>query len=92
MMLVKHSHRKHFIDDSAHAKEKNPAKIVIGVPVASHNAIEKLKTKVDEVISVLVPAGLYEVGAFYRDFEQVNGEEAKRYVFAETHKEMRKAN
>ena len=29
-MLVKHSHRKHFIDDSAHAKEKNPAKIVIG--------------------------------------------------------------
>jgi len=59
-------------------RKKNPAKIVIGVPVASHNAIEKLKTKVDEVISVLVPAGLYEVGAFYRDFEQVNGEEAEQ--------------
>ena len=92
MMLVKHSHRKHFIDDSAHDKEKKSCENCDWVLVASHNAIEKLKTKVDEVISVLVPAGLYEVGAFYRDFEKVNGEEAKRYVFAETHKEMRKAN
>ena len=72
-------------------RKKNPAKIVIGVPVASHNAIEKLEAEVDEVISVLVPEQFYGVGAFYEDFEQVNDEEVIYYL-QKLIKGMRKAS
>jgi len=72
-------------------RKKNPAKIVIGVPVASHNAIEKLEAEVDEVISVFVPEQFYGVGAFYEDFEQVNDEEVIYYL-QKLIKEMRKAS
>ena len=91
MMLVKHSHRKHFIDDSAHDKEKKSCENCDWVLVASHNAIEKLEAEVDEVISVFVPEQFYGVGAFYEDFEQVNDEEVIYYL-QKLIKEMRKAS
>jgi len=61
-------------------RKSNPAKIVIGVPVASKSAFEKLSKEVDEVIAVLVPELFYGVGAFYKDFEQVNDEEVLFYL------------
>jgi predicted phosphoribosyltransferase len=61
-------------------KKGQPSKIIIAVPVASSNAIEKLNKEVDEVVSVLVPQTFYGVGAFYEDFEEVTDEEVVYYL------------
>ena len=72
-------------------KKKSPAKIVVAVPVASHKAIWTLKREVDEVVAVIVPAEFYGVGAFYKDFEQVDDEEVIYYL-QKFKKEMRRAS
>ena len=61
-------------------KKKQPAKIIIAVPVASRNAIRRLSREVDEVISVMIPEQFYGVGAFYEDFEQVDDDEVIYYL------------
>ena len=61
-------------------RKSNPGKIVIGVPVASKSAVEKLSKEVDEVVAVLIPEEFYGVGAFYEDFEQVSDEEVMFYL------------
>jgi predicted phosphoribosyltransferase len=61
-------------------KKSKPGKIIIAVPVASSQAVEKLAKEVDEVIAVLVPEVFYGVGAFYEDFEQVSDEEVLYYI------------
>ena len=61
-------------------RKSNPAKIVIGVPVASKSAVQKLAKEVDEVIVVMIPEEFYGVGAFYEDFEQVSDEEVVHYL------------
>jgi len=61
-------------------RKSKPGKIVIGVPVASGKAVEKLSKVADEIVSVLVPDEFYGVGAFYEDFQQVSDEEVKFYM------------
>ena len=61
-------------------RKSKPGKIVIGVPVASGKAVEKLSKVADEIVSVLVPDEFYGVGAFYEDFQQVTDEEVKFYL------------
>lgn len=61
-------------------RKNNPGKIVIGVPVASQSAVQKLSKEVDEVVAVLIPEEFYGVGAFYEDFEQVSDDEVMRYL------------
>ena len=71
-------------------RKNKPGKIVIAVPVASDNAVEKLSDVADEVISVLVPHEFYGVGAFYEDFQQVTDEEVKFYLDKLTYPGMQK--
>lgn len=61
-------------------RKSDPAKIVIAVPVASRNAVQKLSKEVDEVVSVIIPEEFHGVGAFYEDFEQVSDEEVMVYL------------
>lgn len=61
-------------------RKSRPGKIVIAVPVASKNAVNKLANKVDEVIAILVPEEFYGVGAFYEDFAQVTDKEVMYYL------------
>jgi predicted phosphoribosyltransferase len=61
-------------------RKSNPGKIVIGVPVASKSAVQKLLKEVDEVVAVMIPEEFYGVGAFYDDFEQVSDEEVMFYL------------
>ncbi|HAL81980.1 MAG TPA: phosphoribosyltransferase [Mucilaginibacter sp.] len=61
-------------------RKSNPAKIVIGVPVASKSAVEILAKEVDEVVTVLVPEQFYGVGAFYDNFSEVSDEEVLFYL------------
>jgi len=61
-------------------RKSEPAKIVIGVPVASKSAIQKLSKEVDEVIAVMIPHEFYGVGAFYQNFTQVSDEKVMYYL------------
>ena len=70
-------------------RKSKPGKIVIGVPVASKSAIQKLSKEVDEVVALLIPEEFYGVGAFYEDFEQVSDEEVMLYL--DKLRELRKA-
>jgi predicted phosphoribosyltransferase len=70
-------------------KKSKPGKIIIAVPVASANAVEKLSKEVDEFIAVLVPEEFYGVGAFYENFSQVSDEEVLFYL--DKLRELRKA-
>ncbi len=70
-------------------RKSYPGKIVIGVPVASRSAVEKLSKEVDEVIAVMIPEEFYGVGAFYEDFNEVSDEEVMFYL--DKLRELRKA-
>ena len=61
-------------------KKSKPGKIIVAVPVASQDAIEKLAAEVDEVITVLSPLEFYGVGAFYENFKQVDDKEVIFYL------------
>lgn len=60
-------------------RKGNPFKIVVAVPVASTNAVRKLKPEADELICISEPEEFYGVGAFYKDFDQVTDEEVMDY-------------
>lgn len=61
-------------------RKRNPAKIVIAVPVAPSASVKKLSKNADEVISVLIPDIFHGVGRFYKDFNQVSDEEVMYYL------------
>ncbi len=52
-----------------------PEKLIFAVPVAPRDALDKLCTRVDDGICLMVPKNFRAVGQFYRDFEQTTDEE-----------------
>lgn len=57
-------------------KHLNPKKIVAAIPVAPRDTLEKIKKEADEVIVLDTPFFyLGSVGAYYKEFEQVEDEE-----------------
>lgn len=56
-------------------KKKGAAKIILAVPVAPPEAVERLAELVDEIVVLETPDDLMAVGQFYRDFPQVTDEE-----------------
>lgn len=66
---------------SVHVLRKSkPGKIIIGVPVASKSAVNKLSKEVNEIIALQVPEVFHAVGSFYKDFEQVSDKEVMSYL------------
>ncbi len=57
-------------------KEYKPKKIVVALPVASQEALKKIKENADEVICVDNPEIFYSVGQFYKSFQQVDDAQA----------------
>lgn len=53
-------------------RKREPAALVLAVPVAPANALADLKNQVDRAICLLTPEYFPGVGAFYRDFTQVD--------------------
>jgi putative phosphoribosyl transferase len=53
-------------------RRRQPAAVVVAVPVGPPDTIARLKTEADDVICVHVPFMMGGVGQFYRDFRQVN--------------------
>jgi putative phosphoribosyl transferase len=71
-------------------QKSKPRKIVVAAPVASKSAIEKLKQKVDEVVTLIIQEEFRSVGEFYQDFEEVTDKEVMFYL--EKLRELKKAS
>jgi len=59
-----------------------PEKVIVAVPVASHQAAIKLNEAADEFVCALVPPHFRAVGEFYADFTQVTDEEVVKHLTA----------
>lgn len=58
-------------------ERQHAARVVVAVPVASHDAVEPLSTVADEVVRVLTPEPFDGVGAWYVDFAQTSDAEVR---------------
>jgi putative phosphoribosyl transferase len=53
----------------------HPARLILAVPVAPADTIERLKAEADEVICLMTPEPFYAVGEHYDDFHQTSDRE-----------------
>lgn len=56
-------------------RQRQPARLVCAIPVASPEALEKIRPMADDVVCLHAPANFQAVGQFYRHFPQVDDEE-----------------
>jgi predicted phosphoribosyltransferase len=61
-------------------KEKNPAQIVVAVPVAAADTCEAFRTQVDDVICARTPSPFMAVGMWYADFRQTTDDEVRELL------------
>jgi putative phosphoribosyl transferase len=52
-----------------------PARLVLAVPVAPPDTLERLSHEVDEIVCLERPADLQAIGYYYRDFSQLGDED-----------------
>ncbi|MFC5970447.1 phosphoribosyltransferase [Halomarina salina] len=55
-------------------------RVVVAVPVAPPETVDRLRSVADEVVAVETPGRFGAVGAFYRSFAQVSDDEARGYL------------
>lgn len=63
-------------------RQRNPACIVVAVPVAPPDTVSTLRDEVDDVVVLLTPAWFSAVGQWYADFSQTTDEEVRRLLQA----------
>jgi putative phosphoribosyl transferase len=68
-------------------RKKQPAQLVLAVPVAPRDALASLANECDEVVCLAAPEPFYAVGAHYSDFTQTSDEEVKRLLLASANRE-----
>jgi putative phosphoribosyl transferase len=56
-------------------RARGPKRLICAVPVASLEAVEKVRPHADEVVCLQSPTFFHAVGQFYLDFRQVDDEE-----------------
>ena len=56
-------------------RRAKPARLVLAVPVAPAEAIERLRLEVDDIICLETPEDFFAIGQFYEDFHQLGDEE-----------------
>lgn len=56
-------------------RKQKPKKLVLAVPVAPPDTVEKFKTKVDGLICLQIEPDFWAVGQFYKEFPQVEDEQ-----------------
>ena len=63
-------------------RRAGPKRLVLAVPVAPPDTIERLRPEVDEVVCLAIPRHLGAIGAFYADFRQLDDDEVVRLLEA----------
>jgi len=61
-------------------RKQEPTRIVLAVPVASSDTLEKLRPEVDEVVCLEPVPYLAAIGLWYRDFSQTSDDEVIRLL------------
>lgn len=57
-----------------------PGRIVVAVPVAPRDTLDRLRGEADEVVCLSAPRDFLAIGAFYADFDQVEDAEVVRLL------------
>jgi len=57
-------------------RRRNPAEIIVAVPVAAPDACDALRPFVDEIVCLILPLQMHAVGLWYLDFTQTTDAEA----------------
>jgi len=63
-------------------RRRAPARLVVAVPVAPPDTVDRMREEADEVVCLDTPAGFMAVGQFYRHFPQLEDEEVIRVLEA----------
>lgn len=63
-------------------RQRNPAKLVLAVPVAPRDTVEEMRGDVDELICLRTPDFFGGVGTHYVDFSQTTDDEVTRLLEA----------
>ena len=64
------------MEAALHATRRaGPKRLVLAVPVAPPDTIERLRPQVDEVVCLATPAWFAAIGMFYEDFEQLTDDD-----------------
>lgn len=61
-------------------RKKDPARIIVAVPVGSPDTCAEFESEVDEVICAVTPEPFWAVGQGYRDFSQTSDEEVRHLL------------
>lgn len=64
------------------AKAKGAARVVLAVPVAPPEGMERLGREADEVVALSTPEPFYAVGQWYVDFPQVSDQQVVKLLSA----------
>ncbi|MGB5159410.1 phosphoribosyltransferase [Desulfobacterium sp. N47] len=56
-------------------RTSNPKKLVAAAPVSAQDSFEMLKAFADEIVCLSIPAYFSAVGAWYKNFDQIDDEE-----------------
>jgi predicted phosphoribosyltransferase len=58
-------------------KQQKPASIVVAVPVAPSDTVQRLQEEADDVVCLATPEPFSAVGQWYMDFPQTSDDEVK---------------
>jgi predicted phosphoribosyltransferase len=61
-------------------RARNPARVVVAVPVAAPETCDALRTIADEVVCAETPASFTAVGVWYEDFAETTDEEVRELL------------
>ncbi len=64
----------------AAARNQQPARVVVAVPVAARSTYEELQAEVDEIVCVFTPEPFHAVGLWYETFSQTTDEEIQELL------------
>ena len=61
-------------------RRREPARLVVAIPVAAPDVVAALGQEVDEVVCLHQPRRVFAIGLWYEDFRQVSSEEVVRIL------------
>jgi len=66
----------------AGVRAQEPSRVVVAVPVAARETIERMQEIADDCVSVLLPRSFGGVGQWYEDFDQTSDDEVRSLLDA----------